>query len=103
MRLRERKGFSLMEVYVALCILSIGTAALGRMLDIFVRMETAERLQSKAFVDAVHRMEFFVGNPPVCDSVVLLNPHVKLTWIDVVEIPPAPAQTVHFRRLVPCR
>ena len=100
---RLRGGFTLMEVWVAIAVMSAGLLAMGSVLDFFNRMKLAERRQAQAFLEAVQQMEKLIECPPPCDSVVTLNPYVSLAWVDVFQNPEPPAHSVHFRRLVSCR
>lgn len=97
-----RRGFTLMEAVVAVFVLGAGAVAFVPLLDTFGRLRAAERLQAEAFVEAVHKVESFVENPPPCDSVKMLSPYVALAEIFVeIQVPP-PAHPVRLKRVVQC-
>ena len=108
---RTRGGFTLMEVCVALLLLSSGVLVFGRFVDSFNRVASLEREQAKAVVCAAAAVEELVRNPPPCaDSAFALGvalvelravPGAKaLAWVDAK----APAiHEVRLRRLVRCK
>ena len=59
-------GFTLIEVCVALAVLSAGVFVFGRYLDGFNRIRTLERAQARAVLEAANAVEYFIQNPPDC-------------------------------------
>ena len=105
-----KSGFTLMEVCVALAVLSGGVLVFGRYLDGFNRIRTLEREQAKAVVLSAKSVEEFVRNAPPCvDSSftydearveILMVPGAKpLAWVRVSAYA---VQNVQLRRLVRC-
>lgn len=103
MNLNSCRGFTLMEVWTAIVVMSVGMLAVDRMFDFFNRMKTAERNQTLAFESAVTKVESFVLNPPPCNQLDSVLPGTGLAWADVLVTPEPPAHPVHFRRLVQCK
>ena len=108
---RNQSGFTLIEVCVALAVLSGSILVFGRYLEGFNRIRTLEREQAKSVVLSADVVEEFVRNPPPCvDSSfsykdarveILTVPGTKpLAWVraSVLAI-----QKVELRRLVRCR
>ena len=62
----QKSGFTLMEVCVALAVLSAGVFVFGRYLDGFNRIRTLERAQARAVLEAANAVEYFIQNPPDC-------------------------------------
>ena len=98
-----KMGFTLMEVCVALAVLSAGVLVFGRYLDGFNRVRTLEREYANAVVVAAQAVEHFVQNPPACrDSSFSWNGvEVMLKVVPGVK-PLAWAQVGSLRRLVRC-
>lgn len=117
------KGFTLIEVLVALAILSTSSVVFGTIVGFFNQQRSLERSRANAFVCAVETMESLIDNPPSCEvstrpsshgpatsrnvdsgipcdsAVVALRPVpgvVPLSWAQVQ------VSTVSFRRLVKC-
>ena len=61
-----RAGFTLMEVCVALVVLSAGIVVFGRYLDGFNRIRALEREPARAVLETAHAVEHFIQNPPAC-------------------------------------
>lgn len=95
------RGFTLVEVLVAITVLSMGSLGCFKMIDFFNRLRSAERKQTEIFMVAVEKMESFVENPPPCGGLKTLEP-LPLAWIDVFVEGVPPAHGVRFRRLVKC-
>ena len=66
MELAMRAGFTLMEVCVALVVLSAGIVVFGRYLDGFNRIRALERARANATIAAARVVEHFVEKPPEC-------------------------------------
>ena len=60
------RGFTLMEVCVALVVLSAGIVVFGRYLDGFNRIRVLEREQARAVLETARAVEHFIQNPPAC-------------------------------------
>ncbi|MDY6386993.1 MAG: prepilin-type N-terminal cleavage/methylation domain-containing protein [Fibrobacter sp.] len=106
-----KNGFTLMEVCVALAVLSAGVLVFGRFLDGFNRLQSLERTKAKSVVAVSETIEELVRNPPWCkDSSfvrnevnVVLNavPGAKsLVWVKATS---ASMPEVKLRRLVRCK
>ena len=106
-----KNGFTLMEVSVALAVLSAGVLVFGRFLDGFNRLQALERTKAKSVVAVSETIEELVRNPPWCkDSSfvrnevnVVLNavPGAKLlAWVEAASVS---LPEVKLRRLVRCK
>jgi prepilin-type N-terminal cleavage/methylation domain-containing protein len=105
-------GFTLLEVCVALAVLSAGVVVFGRYLDGFGRIRSLERGYAKAALSSVAAVEHFVRHPPPCadsafayrEAVVVVEPvpgaH-PLAWVRCGS-GGAGAFSVRLRRLVRC-
>jgi prepilin-type N-terminal cleavage/methylation domain-containing protein len=111
MELEMKNGFTLMEVCVALAVLSAGVLVFGRFLDGFNRLQALERTKAKSVVAVSETIEELVRNPPWCkDSSfvrnevnVVLNavPGAKLlAWVEAASVS---LPEVKLRRLVRCK
>jgi prepilin-type N-terminal cleavage/methylation domain-containing protein len=106
-----KSGFTLIEVCVALALLSSGTLVFGRFIDAYNRVCALERDQARALVRTSAAVEALVRTPPSCaDASFEVNgaqvevrrvPGVKpLAWVW------GSASAVHdvqLRRLVRCK
>ena len=63
---RFKSGFTLMEVCVALAVLSAGVLVFGLYLDGFNRIRALERAQARAVLETANAVEYFIQNPPDC-------------------------------------
>ena len=116
----QKSGFTLMEVCVALAVLSAGVFVFGRYLDGFNRIRTLERAQARAVLEAANAVEYFIQNPPECCDTLFafgaLAAAVQVSlesipgprpivWLNVFVVTPSvridPKAPV-FRRLVRC-
>ncbi|MBR4681508.1 MAG: prepilin-type N-terminal cleavage/methylation domain-containing protein [Fibrobacter sp.] len=116
----QKSGFTLMEVCVALAMLSAGIFVFGRYLDGFNRIRTLERLNANAAIAAARVVEHFVENLPECRDTTFAfgaladSLHVSLetipgprriVWLNAFVISPRvrtdPKAPV-FRRIVRC-
>ncbi len=101
----NRRGFSLMEIYVSISVLSIGILALLQFFDAFNRLRENERNMVKVVEAEIESVEYFVRNPPRCEVAEDLpgtnvprnvrlskGPLPDLIWVE----------TKRFRRLVEC-
>ena len=106
-----KNGFTLMEVCVALAVLSAGVLVFGRFLDGFNRLQALERTKAKSVIAVSETIEELVRNPPWCkDSSfvrnevnVVLNavPGAKpLAWVEATSVS---LPEVKLRRLVRCK
>ncbi|MBO5532024.1 MAG: prepilin-type N-terminal cleavage/methylation domain-containing protein [Fibrobacter sp.] len=106
-----KNGFTLMEVCVALAVLSAGVLVFGRFLDGFNRLQALERTKAKSVIAVSGTIEELVRKPPWCrDSSfvrnevnVVLNavPGAKLlAWVEATS---ASMPEVKLRRLVRCQ
>ena len=107
----KKVGFTLIEICVAIVVLSAGVVAFGRFLDGFNRLRIMEREKAKSVVSVARVIEDFVQNPPLCRdssfSIGLVNvilktvPGVKpvaWAWASVLS-----EHDVELRRLVRCQ
>lgn len=105
-----RSGFTLMEVCIALAVLSTGVLVFGRYLDGLNRLRNFERNRAQSVIVVAQSVESFVTKPPDCrDTSFVLNgtdaslkavPGVKpLAWVTVSANAVRP---VRLRRLVRC-
>lgn len=62
----KSRGFTLMEVLVALAVLGASTAVFFRYIDGFQRQRDIERNQAKAFICSANAMEYLVLHVPSC-------------------------------------
>lgn len=60
------RGFTLMEVCVALAVLFAGIVVFGRFLDGFNCLRSLERDQARTVIETANAVEYFVQNPPAC-------------------------------------
>lgn len=117
----QKSGFTLMEVCVALAVLSAGVFVFGRYLDGFNRIRTLERAQARAVLEAANAVEYFIQNPPDCRdtsfafseapaftiriSLESIPGPRRIVWLNVFVVTPSvrtdPKAPV-FRRLVRC-
>ena len=115
-----KMGFTLMEVCVALAVLSAGVLVFGRYLDGFNRVRALERLNASATVAAARAVEHFVENSPDCrdttfafgapaDSIQVTLQTIpgprQIVWLNAFVISPSVRTTPKapvFRRLVRC-
>ena len=106
-----KNGFTLMEVCVALAVLSAGVLVFGRFLDGFNRLQALERTKAKSVIAVSETIEELVRKPPWCrDSSfvrngvnVVLNavPGAKLlAWVEATSVS---LPEVKLRRLVRCQ
>ncbi len=106
-----KNGFTLMEVCVALVVLSAGVLVFGRFLDGFNRLQALERTKAKSVVAVSENIEELVRNPPWCrdssfvrnEENVVLNvvPGAKpLAWVEATSVS---LSEVKLRRLVRCQ
>ena len=118
--MKRKPGFTLMEVCVALAVLSAGVLVFGRYLDGFNRVRALERQHANAALAAAQAVEHFVRNPPECCDTLFafgtLAAAVQVSlesipgprpivWLNVFVVTPSvrtdPKAPV-FRRLVRC-
>ncbi|WP_405342683.1 type II secretion system protein J [Fibrobacter sp.] len=110
-----KNGFTLMEVCVALAVLSAGIVVFGRYLDGFNRLRSLEREQARAVIETAQAVEYFVQNAPACrDTVFAFGAPATAILVSLETVPgakplawlhaskPAP-QKVVFRRLIHCK
>ena len=113
-----RAGFTLMEVCVALVVLSAGIVVFGRYLDGFNRIRALEREQARAVLETARAVEHFIQNPPACrdttfafgapaDSIQVTLQTIpgprRIVWLNAFVISPRVRTTSKapvFRRLV---
>ena len=115
-----KSGFTLIELCVALAVLSAGVLVFGRYLDGFNRVRALERQHANATIAAAQAVEHFVRNPPECrdtafafgapaDSLQVSLETIpgprQIVWLNVFVVTPSvrtdPKAPV-FRRLVRC-
>ena len=115
-----KPGFSLMEVCVALAVLSAGVLVFGRYLDSFNRVRALERQHANAVIVAAQAVEHFVQYPPECrdttfafgapaDSIQVTLQTIpgprQIVWLNASVVTPSVRTTPKapaFRRLVRC-
>ncbi|MCF0223760.1 MAG: prepilin-type N-terminal cleavage/methylation domain-containing protein [Fibrobacter sp.] len=110
------KGFTLMEVLVALSVFAVASLACGRYIDGFLRIRNVEREQALAFTCGVQAMEDWIRQVMPCNTVSKVIegdgcPVVQITLTPVGGYVPlavarvvAPAvRPVTFTRLVECK
>lgn len=101
----NRRGFSLMEIYVSISVLSIGILALLHFFDAFSHLRQKERNMVKSVEAEIESVEYFVRNPLRCEDAGVQpdsnaprnvkqskGPLPDLIWVE----------TERFRRLVEC-
>lgn len=123
----QTKGFTLMEILVALAILAIASTVACKLVDGYLLLRGAERRQAQAFLCATQTMEFLVHNVPMCDSTghfsfdvfsitddlsarleqcnaisYSLSPVPGLAPLLIAEVSAPSARPVSFRRLIVC-
>ena len=111
------RGFTLMEICVALAVLSAGIVVFGRFLDGFNRLRSLERDEARMVLETARAVEYFIQNPPACRDTsftfgasvqvtvqTLLGPK-PLAWLSASSVTPSPQTTPKdpvFRRLIRC-
>lgn len=65
-RVELKLGFTLLEVCIALAVLSAGVLVFGRYLDGFSRVRALERERANEILAAAQAVEHFVQYPPEC-------------------------------------
>lgn len=106
-----RSGFTLMEVFVALALLSSGVLVLAHFVDSFNRVASLEREQAKALVQAASAIELLVQSPPSCADASLEIGGVQVVVRSVPGVSPlawvwstsSAVHEVRLRRLVRCK
>lgn len=105
------RGFTLIEVCVALAVLSTGVVVFGRYVDGFNRIRVLERDHARMVLETARAVEYFIQNPPACcDTSFTFGVSVQVTvqtlpgpkplaWLSAFSPPKEPV----FRRLVRCR
>lgn len=109
----KQKGFTLLEVLVALTVLVAGASAIAYCLGMFRQMSAVEFSRSDEAISAVRFVESQISNPPLCGNdgayapethyafgsvhITGVNETSSLLWLEV--------RTEHFsfRRLVRCK
>ena len=76
--LAPRKGFTLLEVLVALSVLAVGATALGFYAGAFKRASSAEIARADSALAAVQYMESLIADPPAC-AVTVYTRRASLT------------------------
>jgi len=61
-----KKGFSLMEVLIAMAVLSVGIAGIGHSIAGFLQIKEREAKKGRALIEAVAFMEEQVATPGPC-------------------------------------
>jgi len=114
------RGLTMMEVLVAISVLSVGTMALLQIFNSFNQIRVVEKSSVLAIKSEMDAVEYFIRNPTSCvggrtfRGVVryVAESPAKSAADDVaagVELLPGPVpgllwlKTEHFRRLVECR
>ena len=120
------RGFTLMEVCVAIAVLAAGIIVFGRYLDGFNRLRSLERNQARTVLETANAVEHFIQNPPACRDTLFafgapaarnqtpaaaIQVAIKtipgprpIVWLSASPraCPPAGPQTPVFRRLIRC-
>lgn len=113
----KSRGFTLMEVFVALAVLGASTAVFFRYIEGFQRQRNIERDQAKAFICSANAMEYLVQYVPACATVQVTQgekldcPTTTYSLSKVPGVAPLLIATVFtesihpvkLRRLVACR
>lgn len=107
----KKVGFTLIEVCIAIVVLSAGIVAFGRFLDGFNRLRSLERDQAKSIVAVAQVAEDFVRNPPLCKDSSFTLGRVNVVLKTVPGVKPVAwvwtsGQSVHrveLRRLIRCK
>lgn len=96
-------GFTLIEVCVALAVLSAGVLVFGRYLDGFNRVRAQERLRANETLAAARSMENLIAHAPACldTSFTMNGVDVSLKVVPGIK-PLAWGQVGALRRLVRC-
>ena len=105
-----KRGFTLMEVGIALAVLSAGILVFGRFLDGFTRLRALEWAKAKSVVAVGETVEELVRKPPRCRDCSFVRNEVKvvlsavpgvkqLAWVEVSSVK---RREVELRRLVRC-
>ena len=109
------RGFTLMEVCVALAILSAGIVVFARFLDGFNRLRSMERFQARTVIEMANAVEYFVQNEPLCRDTSFVFSAVQVSvqtipgpkpiaWLLVSAVTNSPRSNAPvFRRLIHCR
>ena len=122
------RGFTLMEICVALAVLSAGIVVFGRFLDGFNRLRSLERDEARMVLETARAVEYFVQHPPACRdtsftfgapafssqvpaaavqvSVQTIPGPKSLARLSACAVTPSPRASSNapiFRRLVRCR
>ena len=111
MKLQDQSGFTLIEICVALAVLSAGVLVFGCFLDGFNRLRTLEREQANALILSADVVEEFVQNPPLCadTSIVYENARVEIQRVPGAKplawarVSAHAIQEVQLRRLIRCQ
>lgn len=115
-------GFTLVEVLVAMCVLSIFATSTGYFFRVFGEMRTRERTAVLAFVSATEYVEKAVTEPPPCRDTnftllvtrdvslsvgqTLLPGRAEMLWLSVEPVTAPPVMMsgpIRLGRLVYCR
>lgn len=115
-------GFTLVEVLVAMCVLSVFAMSTGYFFRVFGEMRVRERTAVSAFVSATEYVEKAVAEPPPCRDTnftllvsrdvslfvgqTVLPGRAGLLWLSVEPViapPVMPSGPVRLGRLVYCR
>lgn len=102
-----KRGFTLIEVCVALPVLAASLAAFFIWIDAFLKLRSLERDEAVQFVEAVGLVESRIENPPFCSDTSFergAEGYVKLertganglSWLSVQ------VGAVYLKRLVKC-
>ena len=105
-----KAGFTLMEVCIALAVLSTGVVVFGRYVDGFNRIRALERDHARTVLETARAVEYFIQNLPACrDTSFTFGVSVQVTlqtipgpkplaWLSAFSPPKEPV----FRRLIRC-